>query len=536
MTDEAWWRGAVIYQIYPRSFMDSNGDGVGDLPGITGKLDYVASLGVDGIWLSPFFISPMADYGYDVSDYRGVDPLFGTLGDFDALLAKAHGLGLKVIIDQVYSHTSQAHAWFKESAASRDNPKADWYVWADPKPDGTPPNNWLGVFGGSAWTWSARRRQYYLHNFLIEQPDLNFHSGEVQQAILDVARFWLDRGVDGFRLDVANYYFHDAALTDNPPADYGKPPGWTYLYQQHLHDKSQPQTLDFLKRLRAVTDEYSDRMMLGEIGDDDPLARQLEYAAPGLLHTAYSFHLLDGRKGSAALFKEAIEPWRKAEGWPSWSLGNHDFVRFPTRLAGSNPSADQTDALMAALFCLRGTLFLYEGDELGLPQAHVPFEKLCDPYAIAAYTGDSGRDGTRTPFPWSATAPEAGFTTANDPWLPIDPRHAAAALDTQEGKPDSHLAVTRDLVALRKAHPALKWGSADILDAPAGVLAVLRIHDADQVLCVVNLGAAPVNFEHSVLKGAKLLEASHLAMLIDSLALGAYGRAFLAPRTRTDGR
>ena len=275
MTGEPWWRGAVIYQIYPRSFMDSNGDGVGDLPGITGKLDYVASLGVDGIWLSPFFTSPMADYGYDVSDYRDVDPLFGTLADFDALLAKAHGLGLKVIIDQVYSHTSEAHAWFRQSAASRDNPKADWYVWADAKPDGTPPNNWLSVFGGPAWTWGARRRQYYLHNFLTQQPDLNFHSAEVQQAILDVARFWLDRGVDGFRLDVANYYFHDAALTDNPPADYGKPPGWTYAYQRHLHDKSQPQTLDFLRRLRAVTDAYPDRMMLGEIGDDDPLARQL---------------------------------------------------------------------------------------------------------------------------------------------------------------------------------------------------------------------------------------------------------------------
>jgi len=528
MTGDPWWRGAVIYQIYPRSFMDSNGDGVGDLPGITGKLDYVAALGVDGIWLSPFFTSPMADYGYDVSDYRDVDPLFGTLADFDALLAKAHGLGLKVIIDQVYSHTSEAHGWFKESAGSRDNPKADWYVWADPKPDGTAPNNWLSVFGGPAWTWGARRRQYYLHNFLTQQPDLNFHSAQVQQAVLDVARFWMDRGVDGFRLDVANYYFHDAALTDNPPAEYERPPGWTYAYQRHLHDKSQPETLGFLKRLRAVTDAYADRMMLGEIGDDEPLARQLEYTAgKDLLHTAYSFHLLDGRKGSADLFKEAVEPWRAAAGWPSWSLGNHDFVRFPTRLGGSSPSADQVDALMAALFCLRGTLFLYEGDELGLPQANVPFEKLRDPYAIAAYTGDSGRDGTRTPFPWSATAPHAGFTSSDDPWLPIDPRHAAMALDAQEGKPDSHLAVTRELIALRKAHAALRVGSADILDAPEGVLAVLRVQGNEQVLCVVNLGAEPARFKHSALKGARLLQASRLAALTDSLALGAYGRAFL---------
>ena len=528
MTGEAWWRGAVIYQIYPRSFMDSNGDGVGDLAGITSKLDYVASLGVDGIWLSPFFTSPMADYGYDVSDYCDVDPLFGTLADFDALLARAHALGLKVIIDQVYSHTSEAHAWFKQSAENRVNPKADWYVWADPKPDGTPPNNWLSVFGGPAWTWSARRRQYYLHNFLTQQPDLNFHCPEVQQAVLDVARFWLDRGVDGFRLDVANYYFHDASLADNPPADYAKPPGWTYQYQQHLHDKSQPQTLGFLKRLRGVTDEYADRMMLGEIGDDDPLARQLEYTAPGLLHTAYSFHLLDGRKGTAELFQEVIEAWRTAAGWPSWSLGNHDFVRFPTRLGGTDPSPDQVDALMAALFSLRGTLFLYEGDELGLPQAHVPFEKLRDPYAIAAYTGDSGRDGTRTPFPWSSTAPHAGFTSSDDPWLPIDPRHAAMALDTQEDGPASHLAVTRELIALRKAHAALRVGSAEVADAPDGVLAVLRVQGNEQVLCVINLSGSAVVFEHQSLKGAKLLEGSHLATLAEGLELAAYGRAFLA--------
>jgi alpha-glucosidase len=524
-----WWRGAVFYQIYPRSFLDSSGDGIGDLDGVRRGLDYIASLGVDAIWLSPFFKSPMKDFGYDVSDYRDVDPMFGALADFDALLAEAHARGLKVIIDQVWSHSSDKHQWFVESSASRENSRADWYVWADAKPDGTPPNNWLASFGGPAWTWSAKRRQYYLHNFLTQQPDLNFHSGEVRQAILDVARFWLDRGVDGFRLDVANYYFHDATLTDNPPADYDKPPGWTYAYQRHLHDKSQPQTLGFLKRLRAVTDEYPDRMMLGEIGDDEPLARQLEYTAgDDLLHTAYSFHLLDGRKGSADLFKEAIEPWRAAAGWPSWSLGNHDFVRFPTRLGGLSPSADQVDALMAALFSLRGTLFLYEGDELGLPQANVPFEKLRDPYAIAAYTGDSGRDGTRTPFPWSAASPHAGFTSSDDPWLPIDPRHAAMALDTQEARPHSHLAVTRDLVALRKAHAPLRIGSAEILDAPEGVLAVLRVQGNEQVLCVVNLGSAPTRFEHPALKSARLLEASHLAGMTDSLSLGPYGRAFLA--------
>ena len=237
MPREPWWRGAVLYQIYPRSFLDSNGDGIGDLAGITTKLDYIAELGVDGIWLSPFFRSPMKDFGYDVSDYRDVDPIFGTLADFDALLARAHALGLKVIIDQVYSHTSDEHPWFVESAQARDGLKSDWYVWADPKSDGTPPNNWLSVFGGPAWTWGARRRQYYLHNFLSQQPDLNFHHHEVQEAVLDVARFWLDRGVDGFRVDVVNYYLHDHALRDNPAKPNAQGSAWPYDYQRHLFDE-----------------------------------------------------------------------------------------------------------------------------------------------------------------------------------------------------------------------------------------------------------------------------------------------------------
>ena len=272
-----WWRGAVIYQIYPRSFCDSDRDGVGDLNGITGKLDYVASLGVDGIWLSPFFRSPMKDFGYDVSDYCDVDPSFGTLADFDALLARAHELGLKVIIDQVYSHTSEEHPWFIESSASSDTPKADWYVWAEARPDGTPPNNWQASFGGPAWTWGPRRRRYYLHNFLKEQPDLNFHKPEVQEAVLDVARFWLDRGVDGFRLDVVNYYAHDPELRDNPAIEAQRTPARTYLFQQHIYDKSRPEALRFVERLRALTDQYPDRMMVGEIVDDEELARQREY-------------------------------------------------------------------------------------------------------------------------------------------------------------------------------------------------------------------------------------------------------------------
>ena len=529
MPRDPWWRGGVIYQIYPRSFLDTNGDGVGDLAGITAKLDYVASLGVDGVWLSPFFRSPMKDFGYDVSDYCDVDPLFGNLADFDALLARAHDLGLKVIIDQVYSHTSDEHPWFIESAASRANPKADWYVWADPKPDGTPPNNWLSVFGGPAWRWSPRRRQYYLHNFLSEQPDLNFHNPAVQDAVIEAARFWLDRGVDGFRLDVVNYYVHDAQLRDNPAASFAIPPGWTYLYQRHLFDKSRPETLAFVTRLRALTDQYSDRMMVGEIGDDEPLLRQIEYTdAPDRLHTAYSFHLLEAGHATPDLFSQALQAWDAAAGWPSWSLGNHDFVRFPTRLGGEAVTADQTDALMAALFCLRGTLFLYQGDELGLPQAHVPFELLQDPYARAAYTGDSGRDGTRTPFPWTSNDRMGGFTSALTAWLPPDPRHVAAAADTQIHAAGSHFDVTRRLIGLRSTHPALRSGDAVVLSAPPGVLAVRREEAEERILCVVNLEAAAATFAHPVLASAHLLDSGLKAEFSETtLNLPPFGAAFL---------
>ena len=502
-----WWRGAVIYQIYPRSFADSNGDGVGDLPGITAKLDYVASLGVDGIWLSPFFRSPMKDFGYDVSDYCDVDPVFGTLADFDALLARAHALGLKVIIDQVYSHTSDEHPWFVESRASTTNPMADWYVWAPAKPDGTPPNNWQASFGGPAWTWGPRRRQYYLHNFLTQQPDLNFHNPEVQTAVLEAARFWLDRGVDGFRLDVVNYFAHDPQLRDNPVSDYGRTPARTYLFQRHLYDKSRPETLDFVERLRALTDQYPDRMMVGEVVDDDALARQKDYTeGEHRLHTAYSFHLIDGRHGEPALFAEALDAWRGASGWPSWSIGNHDVPRYPTRLGGPQAGLDQTKALLAALFCLRGTLFLYQGDELGLPQGRVRFEDLQDPFARAAFTGDAGRDGARTPFPWDGQAPMAGFTTADSAWLPMDPAHADRAVQGQEGDPASLLAFSRAMIALRRSEPALRLGEAEIMGAPEGVLAVRRRRGDDEILCVINLGATPVTFSAPGLSTGKVLD------------------------------
>ncbi|MGQ0532053.1 MAG: alpha-amylase family glycosyl hydrolase [Caulobacteraceae bacterium] len=482
MTD--WWRGAVIYQIYPRSFRDSNGDGIGDLQGVIEKLDHVASLGCDAIWLSPFFTSPMKDYGYDVADYRNVDPLFGTLADADALIARAHALGLKVIIDQVWSHSSDQHPWFAESRSRRDNPRADWYVWADAKQDGSPPNNWQAMFGGCAWTWDARRRQYYLHNFLPEQPDLNVHSPAVQDALLDIARFWLERGIDGFRLDVVNFLTHDEQLRDNPPIALTRTPPRPHQFQRHLYDRTQPETLQFIARLRAVLDEY-DAMAVGEIEDEDPLKVQREYTdGPDRLHTAYSFFLLRQRAMTPAVTKDAMAQWEGARGWPSWSLSNHDVVRFPTRLADNDPQ--RTKLMIALLLSLRGTAFVHQGDELGLPHAEVPFERLRDPEAIAFWPSGIGRDGARTPMPWSRDASMAGFTDASDAWLPLDPRHQALAVDTQGA--NSMLEFTREMIALRRASPVLREGEFVALDAPEPVLAFERRADGKRMLCLFNLG------------------------------------------------
>ncbi|MGH7022541.1 MAG: alpha-glucosidase [Caulobacteraceae bacterium] len=486
MADDDWWRGATLYQIYPLSFCDSTGDGLGDLAGVSGKLDYVAALGVDGIWLSPFFTSPMKDFGYDVADYKAVDPRFGTLADFDALLARAHALGLKVIIDQVWSHTSDRHPWFIESAAGREGPRADWYVWADARPDGSPPNNWQASFGGPSWTWGPRRGQYYMHNFLPDQPDLNYWQPAVQEAILDVAAFWLDRGVDGLRLDVVNYFFHDPSLADNPANERPRPPLSPSRMQRHEHDRSRPETLAFLARLRALIDERPGRMTVGEVVDNPALPRQIEYiAGADRLHTAYSFHFLSADRADPELFRRAISAWAQADGWPSWSLGNHDVARFASRLAGDDPA--HVRVLMAALLAMPGTIFLYQGEELGLPQAEVPFERLADPFAIASWTGGAGRDGARTPMPWTSEGPSAGFSASAETWLPPDPRHRALAADAQMADDASMLAFTRRLISLRAREPALRLGEARLVEAPAGVLAFERVHGEQRLICVFEL-------------------------------------------------
>ena len=490
-----WRHGATIYQIYPRSFADSNGDGVGDLPGITAKLEHVASLGVDGIWLSPFYRSPMKDFGYDIADPFDVDPVFGTLADFDALVEKAHALGLKVIVDQVYCHLSDQSAWFEESRASRDNPKADWFVWADPKPDGSPPSNWQSVFHGPSWRWDARRQQYHLHNFLPEQPDLNVHHPEVQEALLQVARFWLDRGVDGFRLDAINFAMHDPQLRDNPPAPPDRHRSRPFDFQDHDFNQSHPAIPAFLERVQAVVDERPGRFTVAEIGGENALAEMREYTkGPKRLATAYSFDFLYAQKLTPRRLKSAILNWSEEAspgGWPSWAFSNHDAPRAISRWWPDLPPERIAPFALLLLLSLRGNVFLYEGEELGLPQGEVPFERLVDPEAIENWPRTLGRDGARTPIPWKAQAPHGGFSDA-EPWLPMDPRHAAMAVDRQEADPRSVLNFTRAAVAFRQASEALRSGSLSLLDVPEPLVGWTRGERADQVICVFNLGDAPV--------------------------------------------
>ena len=489
-----WWRGAVLYQIYPRSFADSNEDGIGDLAGVTTHLDYVKQLGVDGIWLSPFFPSPMHDFGYDVSDYRGVDRIFGTLADFDNLLARAHALGLKVLIDQVWSYTSVDHPWFTESRASGDNPRADWYVWADARPGGSPPNNWRSWMGGPAWTWEPRRRQYYLHNFLPEMPDLNFHCLAVQDAILDVARFWLDRGVDGFRLDTSNFYFHSRGLEDNP-AQKGDYPA---QMQRNIYNICQPENLTFLGRIREVLDTYGNRTTMAEISSANSLERMIQYTQGNArLHTAYSFLLL-GERFDPGFIAGLMQPWQDentggSKSWPTWAFSNHDTVRVATRWVG-NADPQRCRQLIALLASLRGTIVLYQGEELGLPDSDIPFEKLQDPYGKANWPQVKGRDGCRTPMPWRADAHAGGFTNGT-PWLAFEERHRMFAVNVQEAQEDSTLNFTRRLLAHRQSHPELRLGSFETLVADDTLLIFRRCLDDSTSLIAVNLGPMPRTHE-----------------------------------------
>ena len=492
-----WWRGAVIYQVYPRSFQDSNGDGVGDLTGLIQRLPHIASLGVDAIWISPFFVSPMRDFGYDVSDYCDVDPLFGTLADFDLLVRTAHDLGIRIVIDLVLSHTSRDHPWFAESRSSRSNPRSDWYVWADPKADGGPPNNWLSIFGGPAWQWDAGREQYYLHNFLVSQPDLNFHQPEVQDALLDIARFWLDRGVDGFRLDVINFYFADAQLRDNPPcpperrnADIA-PSVNPYNHQEHLYSKNQPENLAFLRRFRALLDEYPGATAMGEVGDAQRGLEILgEYTAgDDLVHQCYAFEFLAADPLTAERMAQTLRRLDEVapDGWACWAFSNHDVVRHASRW-GLGPAALRL--YTTAMMCLRGSLCLYQGEELGFSEAEVPFEDLRDPYGIEFWPQFKGRDGCRTPMAWCDRDRKGGFSTGK-PWLPLSHDHLSHSVRHQEERPTSILHHYRHAIAFRGAHETLRRGGHRDVAADGAVLRFVRTGEGCEIFCAFNLSGAP---------------------------------------------
>jgi alpha-glucosidase len=497
--DPDWWRGAVIYQIYPRSFQDSNGDGIGDLGGIVQRLPHIAGLGADAVWISPFFTSPMKDFGYDVSDYCDVDPIFGSLADFDAVIAAANTLNLKVMIDLVLSHTSDAHPWFARSRGDRTNDKADWYVWADPKPDGTPPNNWLSVFGGSAWAWDARREQYYLHNFLTSQPDLNLHCPAVQEALLDVVRFWLKRGVHGFRLDTINFYFADKYLRDNPSLpkalrnDSIAPGVNPYNHQLHLFSKNQPENVDFLRRFRAELEPYG-AAAVGEVGDAQRgLEIMAEYTSGGdKVQMCYPFELLQPKRATAQVLEQTFARLNAAapDAWPCWAYSNHDTVRHITRWGLTDAAAR---AYTTLLMCLRGSVCLYQGEELGLPEADIAFDDLQDPYGIEFWPEFKGRDGCRTPMVWEADNRLGGFSSAAKAWLPVPAEHLGRAVSRQATDPASMMAHYRAALALRRAHPVLRTGTMTPLVAQGDVVRFMRQDGAEMLFCAVNLGDAPAD-------------------------------------------
>jgi glycosidase len=483
----------VIYQIYPRSFQDSNGDGIGDLAGITRRLDYVANtLGVDSIWISPFYPSPMDDFGYDVADYCDVDPRFGTLEDLDRLVAEAHARSLRVIIDWVPNHSSDRHPWFVESRSSRHNPKRHWYVWRDSAPDGGPPNNWQSVFGGGAWEWDETTGQYYLHSFLESQPDLNWRNPEVEEAMFDTVRFWMDRGVDGLRIDVAHYVMKDPEFRDNPLApphelvfkDLGD-----YERFDHIHDKGHPDVHDVFRRLRTLLDSYEgDRFAVGEIHifDWDQWATYYGGAALDELHMPYNFSLLFApwRADEFRRRIDAMEAALPTGACPNHVFGNHDEVRIATRYG-----VEHTRLAAMLLLTLRGTPTMYYGDEIGMPQVDIELEHQQDPWGIRV--PGQGRDGCRTPMQWTAD-PGAGFTDGT-PWLPLTPAAAHLNVEALLAEPDSLLHLYRQLLRVRRHHRALQIGAYHPLDAvPADVFGFERVSGAERLVVVLNFGDHPV--------------------------------------------
>ncbi|MDP5279748.1 alpha-amylase family glycosyl hydrolase [Sphingomonas sp. DG1-23] len=489
MTEPLWWQHGTIYQIYPRSFQDSNHDGVGDLKGIESRLDDLVDLGVDAIWISPIYPSPMADFGYDVADYTGIDPRFGTLDDFDSLLEAAHGRGLKLLLDFVPNHSSDQHPWFVESRSSRDNPKRDWYLWRDPGPDGGPPNNWISDFGGPAWEWDEATGQYYYHAFLKEQPDLNWRNPELRAAMLDVLRFWFERGVDGFRIDVLWHMIKHADFPDNP-ANPAYTPAMGEMHRVlQLHSTDQPEVHGIAADMRRVADAWPERVLVGEIYL--PVDKLMDYYGkdqPGV-HLPFNFQLIDAPWEARSLatliadYEAALPPG----GWPNWVLGNHDRPRAATRFG-----AAQARVAAMLLLTLRGTPTIYYGDEIGMEDVTIPADQVQDPRELREPGIGLGRDPVRSPMAWDGS-PNAGFSTAA-PWLPLHDdwrqRNAAA----QRDDPHSMWRLYHDLLALRRSRPALSVGDWLPIDCSGNLLAYERRHGDERVLVVLNLGEAPESF------------------------------------------
>jgi alpha-glucosidase len=487
-SDESWWRHGIFYQIYPRSFQDSNADGVGDIRGIIDRLPYLRELGVDAVWLSPIFPSPMADFGYDISDYTGIDPLFGTMADFDALVAAAHENGLKLILDLVPNHTSDRHPWFIESRSSRDDPKRDWYIWREPSADGGPPNNWLSEFGGGAWTYDGATEQYYYHAFLAQQPDLNWRNPEVRQAIHDVMRFWLQKGVDGFRVDVIWHLIKDAEFRDNPPNPYfreGRPPHETILTR---YSTDQPEVHEVVAQMRRVIDEFNARVLIGEVYL--PLQRLVAYYGNDLAGAQMPFNFaLLSTLWSARSIEKIVADYEKAlpaGAWPNWVLGNHDRPRVMNRVG---PAQARVAAML--LLTLRGTPTLYYGDEIGMPQVAIASDQVRDPFEKNVPGIGVGRDGCRTPMQWNAS-PCAGFSTAAAPWLPLSDDFARDNVANLDADERSILNLYKALIALRKRLPALTSGDYVPIAAEGDLLLYRRQGEDSAVAIALNLGAEPV--------------------------------------------
>ncbi|MDB5570085.1 MAG: alpha-amylase [Hyphomicrobiales bacterium] len=507
MPESTWWKRGIVYQIYPRSFQDSNGDGVGDLNGIRQRLDYLAWLGVDAVWISPIYPSPMADFGYDVADYCGVDPMFGTLADFDALVADAHARGLKLILDFVPNHSSDQHPWFLESRASRHNPRRDWYIWRDPAPGGGPPNNWGSNFGGSAWTFDEASGQYYYHAFLKEQPDLNWRNPAVRAAMYDALRFWLDRGVDGFRVDVIWHLIKDEGFRDNPPN-----PGYTPALGDiqrtlQVHSCDQPEVHDVIAEMRRVLEEYDDRVLIGEIYL--PLERLVAYYGADLsgAHLPFNFQLIHTAWNAREISRliGEYEDSLPEGGWPNWVLGNHDQPRIAARVG-------QAQARVAAmlLLTLRGTPTLYYGDEIGIAKVDIPPDAVRDPWERNEPGLGFGRDPQRTPMHWDSS-PQAGFTEGA-PWLPLGPEHPTCHVESQSKDPRSILSLYRALIELRRRHPALSVGGYASLRTDANVLAYERRRGEERLIVLLNMSAEDKHVELGALglEGGRVLLSTRL--------------------------